>query len=965
MNTVSHQSWAVRVAALAVSLLLFGGSGTRAAVFTFNNTNSGTFSWETNTMWASGAYPDAAGAMVTMTKVFAANATATVNLAGATSSKTIGGLTVGMVNANDRSYAIQTGTLIFDNGLSNATVTDISNHTWSNNTIGSNMLLNSSLDVTSTAGKTTNCLVFSGTIFTKDASQKITVGGNNGWMKVSGSSVNYNNGWTVNGGTLEVTNFGGLGSTQTSNSVVVNSGAMLMFNVNANSTFTSGKIYLNNGGMLYAANGLGSGGRVATVANIDLATAATGTIQYYSDKGQPTNSLFTPTLTIAGGGNGTLSVIPSTTANENGGRFTASAFISSGLFTKTGSGYMDVTANNAATVSGTAAISTGGLVLSQTGAIGTAKVTVAAGTVLGLNAGAFGRDNSKIGTGSVEWTTGAAERWYSSAARFTAATTDTYTVASGVNLQISGKQAVAAYDHNLTGTHELHLTGGSLEQASERMSSGYAAGSASVMLGMSIAASSTAGVLISSTNYRVVLDQDSKVGNSGVMTALNKQFFIAAPISGNSNLTKIGADPVILSGANSYTGSTIISTGVLALGLNNTLPNGTVVDIASGATLDLFNQGDATRRDLNDGSKLPVLPGNGLKPASVNVAVAGLAGNGTVRNGYWLGTSSYAYVNAGTPSLFSSTSVLTLGGTGAYNFAGTLADTITSSSSQYAVVSTTNQYAAYTATGILALTKSGLGTQTLSGSSSYSGGTLISSGTLKAGNGKAFGTGSVTLSGGVLDLRDFNIDNAINITSTGASVLLPTSSGAMSSNFAANSSFRGWQRQSGLAKNSLAQFLGGTAVGAATVTTSWSVSTDTVKFASDVIDIKGINGTTFVLQMNYADTGKGDTWENQNVKLDWYNTTSGQWVNAVLGNDNGTGTLGTHYTAAFDPATMLTLGKWGVDSQNNVVWAVVNHNSEFAGNASVTGGALAWGGLGRSPGRGQPGSFRRVDPARF
>ena len=35
-------------------------------------------------------------------------------------------------------------------------------------------------------------------------------------------------------------------------------------------------------------------------------------------------------------------------------------------------------------------------------------------------------------------------------------------------------------------------------------------------------------------------------------------------------------------------------------------------------------------------------------------------------------------------------------------------------------------------------------------------------------------------------------------------------------------------------------------------------------------------------------------------------------------------------TRAYDEATDLLVGNWGVDTANDVVWAVVNHNSEFA-----------------------------------
>ncbi|MDT8389137.1 MAG: SUMF1/EgtB/PvdO family nonheme iron enzyme [Lentisphaeria bacterium] len=88
---------------------------------------------------------------------------------------------------------------------------------------------------------------------------------------------------------------------------------------------------------------------------------------------------------------------------------------------------------------------------------------------------------------------------------------------------------------------------------------------------------------------------------------------------------------------------------------------------------------------------------------------------------------------------------------------------------------------------------------------------------------------------------------------------------------------------------------------------------------SEVLTITGLGGERFALQMNYDPAGGTPDY------LSWWNGSG--WVNAVLGNSDGGG--GASFTAgAYDGN--LTLSRYGVDVANNVVWAVIDHNSEFA-----------------------------------
>jgi len=62
------------------------------------------------------------------------------------------------------------------------------------------------------------------------------------------------------------------------------------------------------------------------------------------------------------------------------------------------------------------------------------------------------------------------------------------------------------------------------------------------------------------------------------------------------------------------------------------------------------------------------------------------------------------------------------------------------------------------------------------------------------------------------------------------------------------------------------------------------------------------------------------------LRLGWLNPLTQKWLNAVAGNSNGA----RHFFArAYDPATDLHLGNYGLDTINHVVWAVINHNSVY------------------------------------
>jgi len=99
---------------------------------------------------------------------------------------------------------------------------------------------------------------------------------------------------------------------------------------------------------------------------------------------------------------------------------------------------------------------------------------------------------------------------------------------------------------------------------------------------------------------------------------------------------------------------------------------------------------------------------------------------------------------------------------------------------------------------------------------------------------------------------------------------------------------------------------------------------------SDVFSLSGTGESTFVLQMSVADLAEG-AW------LGWINDEN-QWVNAIYGNTNnnplytGAPILSSFedFRASFEWFDLYdVVGAWG-RTENGEVWAVLNHNSQFA-----------------------------------
>lgn len=100
------------------------------------------------------------------------------------------------------------------------------------------------------------------------------------------------------------------------------------------------------------------------------------------------------------------------------------------------------------------------------------------------------------------------------------------------------------------------------------------------------------------------------------------------------------------------------------------------------------------------------------------------------------------------------------------------------------------------------------------------------------------------------------------------------------------------------------------------------------RFASDVLELNGTGTDAFVLQLTYDEALVLALFGDESLAfLAWFDPSDGQWKNAVLGNSLD---YMNFVTGAYDPNTDFILGTYGIDTEANTVWAVLDHNSAFA-----------------------------------
>ena len=492
--------------------------------------------------------------------------------------------------------------------------------------------------------------------------------------------------------------------------------------------------------------------------------------------------------------------------------------------------------------------------------------------------------------------------------------------ASGVATVTSGTWTSSFLTVGSSGTGSLLVNGGRVNNLS------YVIGNSA---GSSGSATVTSGTWTSGSSVVGNSGTGSLLVNGGLVTATTNAYVgNAVGSSGSATVTSGTWTSRFSVIGNSGTGSLLVNGGLMTSSLGviaNSAGSSGTATVSSGTWTD--------SRDLRVGAS-----GSGSLAVSGGlVSVSGTVFTGTGSTGDGTITLSGSSGNRGT---LSASRILEGSGTSTINLNGGILQARTNESdflSGYEAGDVTihaggafidtNGFAIGINTvlsGSGALTKQGAGTLTLSGSSSYFGGTVVNSGTLAVGHNQAVGSGAVIVnSGAFLVQSGFTAANPVTLAGgTLVEIFAPGTNLTDTINTTSNVG----------GTNTGAALLEGTTTAVATIESSFaatSLATNDVIRLSDVFGLSGVpivnigTGETdlFVLQLQIADV----TTESF---LGWLDPNTNQWVNAVFGNIGGTAAF--QGDGAYNPGTDFVLGYYGVDTTANTVWAVLNHNSDFA-----------------------------------
>ncbi len=356
---------------------------------------------------------------------------------------------------------------------------------------------------------------------------------------------------------------------------------------------------------------------------------------------------------------------------------------------------------------------------------------------------------------NANWTTGAFPNGAGASALLGSAITADRTVTLGQDLTLGNLTFDSPYSYTLSGANTLTFDTGGAGPATLTVNN---TGSPNI-------------------NANVALAQSLAVTVNSAASTLT----FAGNLSGAGGLTLAGPGTVSLSGVNTYTGPTVINGGTLSLGWSDAIPSTSAVTVNSGALWDM-SIFDDTVGSLSGAGNVYVTYGTLTVGADNTSTTFGgvMSGLGNVTKtgtGTWTLTGLNSYlgattISAGTLALgandaIPSYSAVTVAGGATFNLNG-YTDTIGSLAGAGtvslgsgtltvggAVASTTF---AGTITGTGGLTKTGIGTLTLSGANNYTGPTLVNWGTLLLGGANAIGGSSAltVANGATFNLNGYN-----------------------------------------------------------------------------------------------------------------------------------------------------------------------------------------------------------------
>jgi len=929
-------------------------SGSGMSILTGVNSYAGTTNITAGVLQLSGsnaAFVSTVNVGINSGLVFGINGVAIGGLSGAGAVSLVNGtnamtLTVG----NSFQNATYSGTL---SGVGNLTKTGVNTQSMTGSLAytGTTSISAGTLDIAQASGSATlaGVIVGSGT-FSKSGNGLLVVSNTANANTFSGAVV-------VNSGTLQlgytsITNTAGQGLWNASSYVVASGATMVLRN---SSAFNNYAPFILSGTLTTDTSGVASSGFFSPVGPLTmnggtLQTSVGGNnsnFQCYAFNGDVTVTGTTPSSIINGGPGGNYQNaihlahvatgatrtfhVADVTGDANPDLIVAASFV-----------------NSSSTWTATSLAKDGAGTMLLSGSNGyTGSTTVNAGTM------AFSVGNALKNTSGVSIASGAS-------LTFTGSTSE---VLTGVPISGSGIFVVAG-----ASTGALSLGGTSSYSGGTTVSSGalsWLTPSAQPPTGTTtVAAGATLGLGVGGSTSFVSTNLDSlfagsmanvtldPAANAGIDTTAGN-FTYSSNVAGTLGLNKMGANTLTLTGSNSYSGPTIVTSGTLQLG-DGTFGHDSTISGASAvinATLafNLYANQTYAGAISGTGGMTKLGPATVILTGSNTYTGATTISSGTLQFGktaslYNDNPSSWTVSNLVVAS--GATAAFNVGGSG--EFAGSDIDTLKAlgtgsngfKSGAILGLDTTNAAGGtftYTSgianpnsgANVLSLEKTGANTLVLTGSSSYTGGTTVNGGTLQIGNGSSgsiAGAGTVTVNPGAtlaLNLATGGTNsNAIAIVS-GATVSA-MESGTMT--LAGNITGAGGVTQNGAGRTILIgtnSFSGPTnidagvlqlnATSAANMTTVNVGLDNGLQFGGNTILVGGLSGSGAIALLN---------------------GTSG--VALTVGNNNQSSTY-SGIISGTNPAGSLTktgTGTWTLTGSNSFVGATtVNAGTIKLGNA--------------------------------
>ncbi|MEQ1859582.1 MAG: autotransporter-associated beta strand repeat-containing protein [Chthoniobacteraceae bacterium] len=428
----------------------------------------------------------------------------------------------------------------------------------------------------------------------------------------------YGGGWVVNEGTLQLATFGSAGNAVVANTITLNGSQLgaAQLNLRAqpadtllNYSYTSGRIVIVDNAVIDWDPGASD--RVHTIAGIEIQQAGgngpvDAQLRFANNRDRSILAAGPLTLThnaiVNVDATADRSVFFAYTLNNANLTTGTSSGVSlaslngSGNFTKWGDGYLYIRGASPS-FTGSVTIDQGAVHVTHNASLGTGAVSVNRYGVLDIGVANFTPTNS-----SLTYNEASVERWSVNGAR-----------SGAVNLG-PGTLQVAA-DQN--GTANVIIAGGSIEgwlRADDITETNRGIGvfrNLGTGIGVTLAGDSFVGSRYYEGANGIDMGKQSndlrpldESFGSGVILDIKGTI---AESGGARSLTKVGYDTVILSGASSYTGGTIVTGGKLLLGRNDALaPTGPLRTHADGV-LDLNGYNQTVGRLSNSAN--PATPG--------------------------------------------------------------------------------------------------------------------------------------------------------------------------------------------------------------------------------------------------------------------------------------------------------------------------------------------------------------------